>query len=370
MKTKRGQYINMNETEQNNELRKIIQSSTVNFLIGAGASNPYLPPLGDIEKNIEEAKGDDAKVIKELKKYFSGVMAPSLSILNNGEDLSQEIKVKFDKTYSGYKVFFEIINNILLNRKSTLLNKQVNVFTTNIDIFLEKVCEDLGLEYNDGFSGNINPQFQTSNFRKSVFKTSAHFSNIAEIPTFNIIKLHGSLTWQLNDLSDGFSFSNLQSLESIQDIIDDDKKFKDAYSSELQIVNPAKSKFEATVMGVAHYELLRMYSDELEKENSVLFVIGFSMADEHIREITKRAANSNPTLKVYIFCYSNGETKATLEELFKDMRYQNVEIVSPPEDKNYDIETISLDFLDTVVGKNDNTDEKTSEDAEDKEDEE
>jgi hypothetical protein len=79
------------------------------------------------------------------------------------------------------------------------------------------------------------------------------------------------------------------------------------------------------------------------------WVLGFSMADEHIREITKRAANSNPTLKVYIFCYSDGETNKNLEAWFIDMKYQNIEIVVPDGEKHYDIETINQDFLKSML---------------------
>lgn len=339
----------MSSSNDLRELKEIVQSSTINFLIGAGVSNPYITALGDIEKQIEAAKGDDKKILAQLKKYYQGVMQPSTAILNNGADLTGNDKNNFKKTYEGYKSFLETVNDILLHRKSSLLNKQVNIFTTNIDAFFEKVSEDLTIEYNDGFTGSLNPKFQTSNFRKSVFKTSAHFSNTAEIPTLNIIKLHGSLTWELNEEKNGFVYSKLKAVELLADLIKDDDKFKDTYFSELQIINPTKSKFEETVMGVVHYELLRMYSDELEKENSVLFVIGFSMADEHIREITKRAANSNPTLKIYIFCYSDGKTRKNLDEWFGDMKYQNIQIIVPEGSKRYDIETINEDFLKSML---------------------
>ena len=81
-----------------------------------------------------------------------------------------------------------------------------------------------------------------------------------------------------------------------------DEDFEEQYQK-LAIINPEKKKLEETVVDLTYYELLRMYSSELEKENAVLFIIGFSMEDEHIREITLRTANSNPTLKIYIFCH-------------------------------------------------------------------
>ena len=61
---------------------------------------------------------------------------------------------------------------------------------------------------------------------------------------------------------------------------------------------------------------MRLYSNALEKENSVLFVVGFSFADEHIATLTRRSAENNPTLKVIIFAYCDEE-----EESFKYSYY-------------------------------------------------
>jgi hypothetical protein len=195
--------------------------------------------------------------------------------------------------------------------------------------------------------GNINPSFETSNFYKSIFKTSAHFDNRSEIPTFNVVKLHGSLSWSLVGGSDTITYSDLKQVEVVSEQ-DNDEAFNTEYGK-LQVVNPTKEKFKETVMGVTFYELLRMYSGQLEKENSVLFVLGFSMADEHIREITKRAANSNPTLKIYLFCYSDGLTKTNFEEWFSDSRYQNIEIVVPDGDDRYDIKTVNELYFKTIL---------------------
>lgn len=66
--------------------------------------------------------------------------------------------------------FLRVWNSILLKRKSTIVGKEVNIFTTNVDIFSEKAFGDLGLEYNDGFNGRLKPSFSLSNFKKSRFK--------------------------------------------------------------------------------------------------------------------------------------------------------------------------------------------------------
>jgi len=339
------------------ELKEILQSSNINFLFGAGCSSPYLALLANIEKSISEANGNNSEITKQLKKYFEGVILPSLSILDNGANLStkkpskKELseKEKYDLTVLGYSEFFSSINKILLYRKSTLLNKQANIFTTNIDIFLEKVLENMNLEYNDGFSGNFDPTFRTSNFNKSIQKVSTHFSNVSEIPTFNLIKLHGSLSWKSDKTKENIVFSKLGEVQTIDRVKSDDAKFRKEYDK-LQIINPTKNKLQETVIDVTYYELLRLYSSELEKENTVLFVIGFSMEDEHIRAITKRVADSNPTLKIYILCHSNGSTKNLCDKWFGEMRYQNVAVIAPDEEeKHYDLATITSDLFENIL---------------------
>ena len=76
------------------------------------------------------------------------------------------------------------------------------------------------------------------------------------------------------------------------------------------MINPTKDKFRTSVMDYHFYELMRIYSNALERENSILFVMGFSFADEHIAQITKRAADTNPTLQVVIFAYNDNDINA------------------------------------------------------------
>jgi hypothetical protein len=117
---------------------------------------------------------------------------------------------------------------------------------------------------------------------------------------------------------------------------------------DLPIVNPTKAKFAQTLLNQTHYELLRIYSNELEKENTVLFVLGFSFADEHIREITLRAANSNPTLMIYVIAFDS-KSAAEIGARFPSVntRNSNIKIIGPPIDQQerdifkYDLPTIN-----------------------------
>lgn len=150
------------------KLKDIIQDCNINFLFGSGMSAEYLNVLGSIEtlltdvNEVEDEKEHNIIRASLYKKYFDGVIEKNINILNEHPDAKNLMK--------NYQTFFEIFNKILLERKSTLLSKQINIFTTNIDICLEKALEDKGYEYNDGFAGSFSPKFELSNFKKSLFR--------------------------------------------------------------------------------------------------------------------------------------------------------------------------------------------------------
>jgi len=322
------------------KLRTYIQSANINFLFGSGLSKPYLDTLGDIEKwltVLSNNKIDDkVKTVIETsiyQEYFTKVIFP------NHTDSNQ---TDYDTVIENYKNFFTIWNDIFNKRANKLLSKQLNIYTTNVDTLIEKAVEQTKVEFNNGFNGTIKQVFDEGNFQKSYNKTSLHFQNTFEIPVFNLLKMHGSINWKEdnNEIINDYLLSQIQSIyetlkkidnkyfvdcvelskmqteanKLIKDTSNSSIDFSTLYSTFLEsykkliIVNPTKHKFSETVMDLHFYELMRMYSNSLEKENSVLFVMGFSFADEHIREITLRAANTNPTLLVVIFAYDDNQT--------------------------------------------------------------
>ena len=114
-------------------LRNFIQSSNINFLYGSGISRPYLSTLGNIEKWLTKLAEDDSKdsykeVIKAslYKAYCDGV------ILKN--QYYPSLDNDFLETKSAYADFFSISNELMNKRNAQLLNKQINLFTTNIDL--------------------------------------------------------------------------------------------------------------------------------------------------------------------------------------------------------------------------------------------
>ena len=308
------------------ELSEVIQSSNINFLLGAGASTPFLPLLGNIEQTLNNTKDYNVKET-QYKKYFNEVMLPNKKIISNVL-ISDD---NFQKTKSAYKNFFQVLSEIVLRRKSTILSKQVNLFTTNIDILMETVLEDLHIEYNDGFSGKFIPIFNLANFKKSIHQRSLHFEHITEIPVFNVIKIHGSLTWKNSESGEKIIFSH--ALDHLDENLSNKKgeEFTNGYRKIL-VVNPEEAKHLESVLNVYYSELLRLYSSELEKENTSLFIIGFSMEDKHIKEITLRAAKSNPTLRIFICCSQS--CKVAMCTKMELLQHPNIQIYTPENDSD------------------------------------
>jgi hypothetical protein len=313
-----------------NKIKKTIASANINFLLGSGLSSPFLEILGDIENKLT-TETDPDEIIKIKQEYFNKSISKNLVLV------ATPSYIYHPEELGSYIDFYKLINQLVLKRESTLLSRQINVFTTNIDIFSEVALEETGIEFNDGFHGRFNPKYDVGNFKKSYFKTSLHYENKSEIPVFNILKLHGSVSWKANDRTIQLD----RNLETITAINEDFDKF-----DELMIVNPTKEKFKDTTLNQTYYDLLRIYSNELEKENSVLFVMGFSFADEHIRDLTIRVANTNPTLKIYILSYGQLSTPEYSE--LEAAKNKNVEVLFPAEGKNFDFQGI-IELFNKVI---------------------
>jgi len=334
------------------DFKKIIESCHLNFLIGSGASRPFLSTLSKVEilltnLSLDEDLEEDERIIIEASikyHYLKKCIEGNLHFENNTNP-------KFEATTDNYLNFIQSLHSILAKRRDNLVSKQVNLFTSNMDVFLEWNLESLHYSYNDGFLGRMKPVFGTENFHNTLSKTSTHYEYKSEVPLFNIFKMHGSVNWRQENQQIVYDhgFSVLRSISEIEieeanlleieyedededeiltkslDELKEDLENKEIQKNEnhdnflsgysnLVMINPTKQKFETTTRDLTFYELLRMYSNHLERENSVLFVIGFSFQDEHIREITRRVATSNPTLTIVIFAYDK-EAKESIESL-------------------------------------------------------
>jgi hypothetical protein len=171
--------------------------------------------------------------------------------------------------------------------------------------------------------------------------------------------MHGSVTWCTSeDGEDKIVFSHsLDHLdEQLLEATEDD--FYNGYKKIL-VVNPGVSKHNVSVLNLYYYELLRMYSSELEKENATLFTAGFSMNDKHIKEITLRAAKANPTLRIFICCSQN--TEEEMKPRMEIISHPNIQILTPESpSEEFTLDCFTQNIL-TATDQKDTNDEEQCE---------
>ena len=327
------------------EIKEIIQSGHLNFLIGSGCSRNYLSVLGDIENRMNEDK--DKEIAQ--KEYYN-LIKKSKSVLNKNFESNSEKLNELSKTKETYDAFFSFWSEIISKRSLPLVSKQLNIFTTNFDMFMEDACERLSIPYNDGFSGRIKPTFDVANFNKIQKYKSLQFDNTSDIPLFNIIKLHGSISWLKNKESKEIVYSDGSHISNDLDT-KTGKEFVDGYEK-IAVINPNAEKHFETVMDINYAAMLRKFVLELEKENSILMIFGFSMNDVHIRDLLYSAMKSNPTLIVLYFSYDQYDEK---NDPLKKREYSNLHIISPKKKFSFNE---SIEYFVKIFNKSEENDLK------------
>lgn len=323
------------------ELREIIQSGHLNLLIGSGCSSDYLSTLKDIENrmNNEETKED-------AQKDYYKLIKKSRAILNNSLELDAEQKSKLNQAKQCYNSFLGFWAEIISKRSLHIVSKQINIFTTNFDMFIEDSCERLNIPYNDGFSGQINPVFNGTNFNKIQKYKSLQFDNTSDIPLFNIIKLHGSVSWVVKEekikYSNGCHIADDLDTKTNGDFV--------AGYNQIAIINPNAEKHFETVLDTNYAAMLRKFTLELEKENSVLIIIGFSLADKHIKDLLYGVMKSNPTLVVVYFAYSKYDANA---DPLCEKENKNFYVLSPEDESCKQTFEKSAKYLKEIFSKQD-----------------
>lgn len=290
-------------------LRKLIITKQLNFLIGSGASAKSVGLMCDFlnDKELEER-------VKEISEN-----------LLNGAEFDEKIA----ENLADYSRFLKAIIDVMNLSNSRQTPKSVNIFTTNYDLYIEKAVDDLiatsRFVFNDGANGYFKRTLDSSNYNQVVSYKGLNDNFISEIPSISLIKPHGSMNWY----------------EEAKKIIVD---FKVAESP--KIVTPTGHEEKDTYLNNHYYEMLRVFQLELDKPQSVLFIIGFSFQDEHIGKMIKRALQ-NPELMVIAFGYSDED-----EEKF----LKNLNIIQVP--RNFKILT-PKDFSESYLTKNVNSQGET-----------
>lgn len=276
-------------------IRKLAITKQLNFLIGSGASLPAIPLMSTIEENSEEER--NIKLQSIVRNISENII--NKSYFNKSK--SDEEKEKIIETYRSYLEFINVVVDLLNYSNSRETPRNVNIFTTNYDLFLEAAIDNnlknKRFIFNDGAGGYFERILNSSNYNRVVAYKGLNDNYINEIPSINLIKPHGSMNWGRN--------------QEVDEII-----VKNEIAEKPFVVLPTGFEQRETFLDNHFFEMLRLFQLELDKPQSILIVIGFSFQDKHISKMVRRALQ-NPELMIFCFCHNENSKNSIEKNMFE-----------------------------------------------------
>ncbi|AVQ14880.1 hypothetical protein C7Y58_05135 [Fusobacterium nucleatum subsp. nucleatum ATCC 25586] len=232
--------------------------------------------------------------------------------------ISAKIKIETRKKMEkeGRYTYHKSLLTSLLQRPLNL--RRTNIFTLNYDLAFEYACDELGIEYINGFVG-----FNERNFRPEVYNYDFFFpgdtteGKVRRIErVIKYYKLHGSLNWVYKNQNKNNPYGLYEipielvrmKLENKMDNLGD------------IMIYPTSSKKEYT-LNFPYSELFRKFADRLQQPEAVLFVVGYSFYDEHVNDIIYQAL-ANPSFTLIIVDFNGTQSGGEIKRLndLKDPR--------------------------------------------------
>lgn len=155
----------------------------------------------------------------------------------------------------------------------------VHLFTTNYDLLLEQAMEESSAPYFDGFIGS----------RRAFFDLGAvEDEGLLPARWTRLWKVHGSLNWRLDKGS----------------VVRTTDKLGGSY-----LIYPSHLKYDQS-RKMPYLAMLDRLKSFLLKPSAVLFICGYSFADDHINDVIMRSLETNATAHVLAFMHGElGEAK-------------------------------------------------------------
>ncbi|HEY4600223.1 MAG TPA: SIR2 family protein [Cerasibacillus sp.] len=313
-------------------LKAHIKSQNLNFLIGSGCSLPAVSLMGDTFKklreqyfkletscdgNDKEASNEEEKLDKEyLGDFVEGKdIEAYLNWLNHamqfhkeGEDYKEYEKAfnivkkglissmpdryiledspkksdeedKLDVTLTNYKKFYTSI----FKHREYNVTQPINIFTTNYDLFNEVTLENLGIHYTNGFKGTVQRLFDPSMFHLRLVDDANRYKEKWDtVRKFvKLFKIHGSVDWSYDEAS--------------KKVLQRDVSHS---SQENVLIYPTINKHIETQQ-TPYSELFRELTNNIQKKDTTLIVIGYGFPDQHINHLLSQAL-SNPSFNLIV----------------------------------------------------------------------
>lgn len=186
-------------SEQN--FLKEINGKHINFLIGSGINVPIIPTLslGKLKYSLEDIITHES-IVEESDHYKILLAYFYIKTINPSFVTTETIEESLGNKYQKF------LNLILyyLSSQSNDTPKRVNIFTTNYDLMFENTFDQISkknsqVNFNDGSFGFINRYISSDRFHIKSLQSGVFDRYSFEIPMINLIKLHGSLSWNIKE---------------------------------------------------------------------------------------------------------------------------------------------------------------------------
>lgn len=171
-------------------------------------------------------------------------------------------------------------HNLAIWSRAIRRERPIHLFTTNYDLLMEQALEESSAPYFDGFIGS----------RKAFFDLGAVEDEGLLPPRWTRLwKLHGSLNWRL---------------ENGTAVVRSDQKTNE----QSYLIYPSHLKYDQS-RKMPYLAMLDRLKAFLLSPSALLFICGYSFADEHINDVICRSLETNPTAHVFACVFGPLEDK-------------------------------------------------------------
>lgn len=345
--------------------------SNIIVLVGAGAS--VLSTSGGIDNRFGKTVFMLAALINNTLKQDSGLFTlqeiaelckyqipvecagedgmPKLNDAFNLEDflsdmisyekyVPDDISDKYNQTET--KIFNVIVENTSYEydksclKHATFINtvahlvkspSKLTVVTTNYDTLIEDAADSIGYTVMDGFTFSHRPYFDSDMFDWNLVKDIENIkTNELEYKKniINLLKLHGSLTWERDD-------------QGIR------RKEKSKVSQPIMIF-PSSNKYMQSYQE-PYFELFTKFQELLKRPNTLLITTGFSFADNHISQMINQAILHNRSLSTLISDYDIAQNNPNWKKV-EDLMKHNYQVAFLKSTMNNDLSDYLGEYYD------------------------
>ena len=243
---------------------KILSSSHINFLFGAGVNGDAFPKMKDFIETVSLLESLLKRKIRNFENDIGTLSKPKQEKVFK-LFLSEFHRYDLNTDYNAPSIqnlekLFQVVNKLIIESENrTLTSKQVNIYTLNYDDIIENVLKKIGVMINVISSSNID-------IHDKFFDLVGYDYNLKRyIPTFLVSKIHGDIS---------------------------------------NPIFPNRKKYDETLES-KRFEVLFKMKSQLSRINSILIVVGYSGKDNHINRLIKDCVLAG--LTIYWFRYDEDE---------------------------------------------------------------